>query len=321
MRRTDVSHEDSGPLRRLIIDTDTASDDAVAIMMALAHTEVIVEAITVVAGNVPLAQASANARFTLETCRADVPVFEGCDRPWLREAATAEWFHGDDGMGNRHYPAPTRAAESEHAVDALVRLCRAQPGTFTLVTLGPLTNIATALAMAPDIASLVEHCYVMGGAACTHGNVTPAAEYNIWCDPEAARRVLHSGMPLTLIGWELSCGEATLSDEEMRRIADYDTPRARLALDSNAVALRAARELQGQTGLALADPVAMAVALDDTIAVERARCFVDVATAEDATRGMTVVDRLGVTDRTPNATVCFRIDPPRWKELLSKSLR
>ena len=133
--------------------------------------------------------------------------------------------------------------------------------------------------------------------------------------------MLHSGMPLTLIGWELSCGEATLSEEEMATIAAYDTPRARLALDSNGVALRAARELQGQSGLALADPVAMAVALDPSIATERAPCFVDVATAEEATRGMTVVDRLGVTGRTPNAEVCFRIDASRWKALLDEALR
>ena len=309
-------------MRRFIIDTDTASDDAVAIMMALAYPEVVVDTVTVVAGNVPLAQASANARWTLETCRReDIPVHEGCDRPWLRAPATAEWFHGEDGMGNRHYPAPRRSAEAEHAVDALIRRCRAFPGEITLVTLGPLTNIATALAVAPDLATLVHHCYVMGGAPCTHGNVTPAAEYNIWCDPEAARRVLHSGMPLTLIGWELSCGAATLSDEERAVIRGYDTPRARLALDCNAVALRAARELQGQSGLALADPVAMAVALDDTIAVERARCFVDIATAEETTRGMTVVDRLGVTDREPNAEVCFRIDVERWKALLGEALR
>ena len=308
-------------MRRFIIDTDTASDDAVAIMMALAYPEVVVDAITVVAGNVPLAQASVNARHTLEVCRAEVPVYEGCDRPWLREPATAEWFHGDDGMGNRRYPAPRRAAEREHAVEAILARCRAAPGEITLVTLGPLTNVATALAVDPELASLVEHCYVMGGAACTHGNVTPAAEYNVWCDPEAARRVLRSGMPLTLVGWELSTGDAALSEEEMAAVRAYDTPRARLALESNAVALDAARELQGQRGLALADPVAMAVALDDTIAVERARCFVDVATADETVRGMTVVDRLGVTDAEPNAEVCFAIDVARWKALLGEALR
>ena len=308
-------------MRRFIIDTDTASDDAVAIMMALAYPEVIVEAITVVAGNVPLAQASVNARWTLETCRVmDVPVHEGCDRPWLQEPATAEWFHGSDGMGDRHYPAPRREAESMHAVDALIERCGTNPGEITLVTLGPLTNIATALAIEPALADQVAHCYVMGGAACTHGNVTPAAEYNVWCDPEAAQRVLASGMPLTLVGWELSCGEATLSDEEMADLRRRDTPRSRLALDSNAAALRASRELQGQTGLALADPVAMAVALDETIAVERARCFVEVSTERGPTRGMTVVDRLGVTDREPNAEVCFAIDVARWKQLLFEAL-
>jgi len=173
-------------MRRLIIDTDTASDDAVALMMATARADVTVDAITVVAGNVGLEQASRNARYVLELCNANIPVYNGCPAPWLQEAAVADWFHGEDGMGNQFYPAPTTQAQSEHAVSELIKRFKADPGNIELVTLGPLTNIATALVMAPEFARWVKHCWVMGGAANTVGNVTPAAEYNIWCDPQIA---------------------------------------------------------------------------------------------------------------------------------------
>ena len=307
-------------MRRLIIDTDTASDDAVAIMMALAHPAVRVEAITVVAGNVALAQASINARFTVELSGSDVPVHEGCDRPWLRAPAPADWFHGADGMGDVGYPAPSRAAAPGHAAAELVRRFAAEPGQIELVTIGPLTNVATALALDPAMASNVRRCWVMGGAACTHGNVTAAAEYNVWCDPEAAARVLDSGMDVVMLGWELSCGPATLDATEMDEVRALGTRRAEVAMDCNRTALEAVTRLQGQTGLALADPVAMAVVLDDRIATERSRHRVDVALGDELVRGMTVVDRLGVSGRTPNAEVVFAIDAVRWKALLRESL-
>lgn len=311
-------------MRRFIIDTDTASDDAVAIMMALASPDIQVDALTIVAGNVCLAQASINARYTLEVFGDNgsppIPVYEGCDRPWQREAATADWFHGADGMSNNQYTQPRRKAQPEHAVTELIKRFGDEPGEIELVTLAPLTNIATALAMEPKLASWVKHCYIMGGAAATLGNVTPAAEYNFWCDPEAAQCVLQSGMNITLVGWELSCNEATLDDSEMAIINDLGTPKARLAIDSNRMALEALRNLQGQTGLALADPVAMAVAIDPSIVTEKAFVAVHIETASELTRGMSVVDINNVMGDEPNAHVCFAIDTDRWKSMLQESL-
>jgi len=170
----------------LIIDTDTASDDAVALIMALRSRDVEVKAITVVAGNVPLEQASRNARYTVELCRSAVPVYEGAARPLLREPHTAQFFHGQDGMGDQGYPPPRGRKEAGHAVRALVEGIGAHPG-LTLVTLGPLTNVALALLQAPEIATKVGRCVVMGGAACTVGNVHRAAEYHSSNEPEAAR--------------------------------------------------------------------------------------------------------------------------------------
>ncbi len=307
-------------MRRMIIDTDTASDDAVAIMMAVHSPHISVEALTIVAGNVSLRQASINARYTLELCEQDIPVYEGCDRPWLKAASTAEWFHGEDGMGNMNYPAPKTCVKNTHAVTALIEKCKHSPGDIELVTLGPLTNIATALSMEPKLAQWIKHCYIMGGAAGTLGNVTPAAEYNIWCDPEAAQKVMNSGLPITLLGWELSCGEAALSDKQMHEIANLGSARARVAIDCNRSAVVASRELQAQTGMALADPVAMAVAIDPAISVKQKRCFVDIETQSTLTRGMSVVDLNNVLGKDPNASVCLEIDVPRWKSLLRTCL-
>jgi len=307
-------------MRRFIIDTDTASDDAVAIMMASAHADVTLDAVTVVAGNVALEQASRNARYVLELCHEDIPVYNGCPAPWVQEASVADWFHGEDGMGNQHYPAPTTAAQTMHAVPALIDRFKREPNRIELVTLGPLTNLATALTMEPALADWIKHCWVMGGAANTVGNVTPAAEYNIWCDPEAAYKVMHSGVPLTLLGWELSCDKATLSDAEMAQLRAIGSRRAKVAIDCNAHALKAVRELQGQTGLALADPVAMAVALDKSIATDMEPYYVDIAMGSSNTRGMTIVDQLHVTGQPHNARVCRAIDAERWKRLLRCSL-
>lgn len=321
-------------MRKMLIDTDTASDDAVALVMALQSKEVDVVAITIVAGNVDVAQASQNARYTLQMCGQTVPVYEGCDEPLVRERHSATFFHGEDGMGNMHYPQPDQKAETLHAVPALIETIRANPG-ITLVTLGPLTNLALALSQAPDIVGLVERCVVMGGAACTVGNITPAAEYNIWCDPEAARICFSSGLPIEMVGWELSRGDANLSIEEMERYKqDIDTPLSNFVIDCNASGLRANTEWLGDPGLGLPDPVAMAIALDETICTRKSAHFVEIECEGVFTRGMTVVDANNVAEedepnvsmwashraRPANVTVCWELDVPAWKALLETSV-
>lgn len=162
-----------------LIDTDTASDDAVALILALREPSVEVVAITVVAGNVALAQGSRNARYTVELCGESVPVYEGAAKPLTRPPIDASFFHGQDGLGDQGYPPPKTEAAEGYGPDVIVERIRQRPG-LVLVTLGPLTNVALALRKAPDIASKVSRCVVMGGAACTVGNVTPVAEYNVW---------------------------------------------------------------------------------------------------------------------------------------------
>src|SRR3954467_6455297 len=185
--------------RAFLIDTDTASDDAVALIMALRSPDVDVRAITVVAGNVPLKQALTNALYTTELCDRTVPVYAGAGRPLVRTYEDAIWFHGKDGLGDQNYPAPRCHPAPGHAVDAIISTALQTPD-LTLVTLGPLTNVALALSRAPEIAKNISRCAVLGGTPSCEGNVPPAAEYNIWGDPEAARIVFRSGLPIEMVG-------------------------------------------------------------------------------------------------------------------------
>ncbi|MDJ0619056.1 MAG: nucleoside hydrolase [Calothrix sp. MO_192.B10] len=308
-------------MRKFLIDTDTASDDAVALIMAHRWQDVKVEAITIVSGNVSVEQGTKNALYTLEVCHASTPVYIGCAKPMLREAVYADWFHGEDGMGNMHYPEPQSQARSLHAIDVIIDTIKSHPGEITLVTLGPLTNIATALIRAPEIASLVQRCVIMGGAANTLGNVTPAAEYNIWVDPEAAKIVFHSGMAMEMVGWELSRHDAALTQSEMDAITSIGTATAKLAMDCNRTAVAASSQIQNAPGLTLADPVAMAIALDPDIITSQGKYFVDVETTGILTRGTTVVDELNVLNKTPNMQVVWSINVQRWKEMLHQCLR
>jgi purine nucleosidase len=305
--------------RRFIIDTDTASDDAVAILMALQWPDVHVEAITVVFGNVSVEQGSINARYTVELYGRETPVYEGVARGLLREPSFAHHFHGQDGLGDMGYPAPQRPPADGHAVDELVRRFGEAPGEITLVTLGPLTNIALAILREPRLAQWVKECYVMGGTACSVGNVTPAAEFNIWCDPEAAQIVFHSGMKILMVGWELCRGEANLDPVDRQKVLGFGTEPARFTIDCNRSAIKANTSLYGDPGIPLPDPVTMAVALDPAVCIKRSVHHVDVS-CDELTRGLTVVDQFGITGKEANIEVCWRIDVPLWKETLYKSI-
>jgi purine nucleosidase len=220
-------------------------------------------------------------------------------------------------------------------VDAIIATIHAHPG-LSLVTLGPLTNVALALRQDPAIADLIGRCVVMGGNPCCEGNVTPAAEYNIWVDPEAARAVLGSGMrSIELVGWQLCRGQANLNPDDIAAVRAIHTPLAHFAIDCNRVAMEANRIQSGEIGVALPDPVAMAIALDPSVCIERSSHHVEIECQSELTRGMTVVDRLNVAGdernrggpwaafrgRDRNVSICWAIDVQRWKRLLLASLR
>jgi len=319
--------------RAFLIDTDMGSDDAVALIMALRSPVVDVVAITTVAGNVSQRQATGNALIVTDLCQISVPVYAGATRPLVRPHIDAEFFHGQDGLGEQNYSPSKRQPETKHAVQAIIDTAHEHPG-LVVVTLGPLTNVALAIRQAPDIVPRIARCVVMGGAACTVGNVTPAAEYNIWCDPEAARIVFLSGLPVEMVGWEFCVGEHALNEKEMAHIRAFDTPFAHFTLDSNRIAMQAYHEQTGLHGLSLPDPVAMAIAIDRSIVTAASQHYVAVETQSTLTRGMTVVDKLNVAhdarnqhiwqeaiDKAARINVTWAIDIPRWKQLLYSLLR
>jgi purine nucleosidase len=318
-----------------LIDTDAGSDDAVAILMALRHPDIDVRAITVVAGNVPLAQGVVNSLYFTELCETDVPVHAGAASPLLREYVSADWFHGADGLGDwgdRYIPQRAQASDL-HAVDAIIDAARATR-ELIIVTLGPLTNLALALRKAPDIIPLISRCVVMGGAACTNGNVSPAAEYNIWCDPEAARIVFRSGLPVEMVGWEFSTGEFVLSLDDIEFVRGIDSLYSDFAMDCNIKGMHGYEIQTGEIGISLPDGVAMAVAIEPAICRSKSQHYVDVECDSELTRGMTVVDKLNLADDKRNSpvwrellaipikpSICWELDAGRWKELLYQLLR
>jgi purine nucleosidase len=316
----------------ILIDTDTASDDAVALIMALRSKTARVIAITTVGGNVGVEQATRNALYTAELCGAETPVYQGAGKPLSRGLSTAEWFHGKDGLGDHGYPPARRTVEKQHAVEAIISTVRKNPG-LTLVTLGPLTNIALALTQAPDLIRNIARCLIMGGAPCCEGNVTPAAEYNMWVDPEAARIVFRSGLPLEMVGWQLCRGAAVIGPPDIELINNLATKLAHFAIECNSTARRAYLTQTGEDGISLPDPVAMSIALDPSIGTESSQHYVDIETAAELTRGMTVVDRLGVAANEQNRSawaellgagqktkVYWAIDTKRWKQALYAAL-
>jgi len=318
--------------RVFVIDTDTASDDAVALIMALRAPDVEVAAITVVAGNCGVDQACRNALYTAQLCGSNVPVFRGAEGPLQRALEDASWFHGRDGMGDHGYPMPRRQVETLHATDAIIKMAEAHPG-LTLVTLGPLTNLASALRRKPDLERLIGRCVVMGGAPCCEGNVTPAAEFNIWCDPEAAHAVMRGGLPLELVGWHLCRGAAVIDAADIERIKELGSDLGNFAIECNSTAGAAFFEQTGEHGISLPDPVAMGIALDPRLVESSSNHYVDVEIRSELTRGMTVVDRLGVASNTrnrhiwedlvknpPNAKVHWSMNIAGWKSMLFELL-
>ena len=203
-------------MRKIIIDTDCGSDDAVALMMALKSESVQIEAITTVCGNVPLELATKNALMTIEITNAQMPpLFVGASKPLMRDLVTAVNVHGEDGMGDIDLIHPSLIPEKEHAVDAIVRIVESCPNEIEIVTIGPATNIALAIMKAPLIMQKVKHIYSMGTAGFGRGNTTPVAEFNVYVDAEAYDIMLRSNIPLTIIGFDVCLGDAALNKNDL----------------------------------------------------------------------------------------------------------
>jgi purine nucleosidase len=305
---------------KIIIDTDPGQDDAAAIMLALGSPELEVLGITTVAGNVPLELTSRNARIVCELAgRPDVKVFAGADRPLKRPLVTAEHVHGKSGLDGPTLAEPQMALQQDHAVDFLVEtIGREAPQSVTLCTLGPLTNIALALAREPAIAGRLQQLVMMGGGYFEQGNVTPSAEFNVYVDPEAALQVMASGVPLVMLPLDVTHKVLT-TRARMQRLGALGSPAPRALCEMLLFSERYDEEKYGSDGGPLHDPTVIAWLLKPELFTGR-RCHVDIETESELTRGASVVDWWQVTGREPNALVIGDVDAEGFFDLLLERL-
>lgn len=217
---------------RLIVDTDTAGDDVNSLLIALLHPEIQLEAVTISVGNVGFEQQIENALYTIEMAgrSGEVPVYPGCAEPLLNRWVSADYVHGRDGMGDSFFPKARQRPEAQHAVDALIERINAAPGELTILAQAPLTNIAAAVIRDPSIARKVKALYIMGGTYFAPGNITPAAEYNFFVDPEAAAIVFKAGFNIRLVDWGLCVRDTVFGDQDLKDIEALDTELSRFYL-------------------------------------------------------------------------------------------
>lgn len=307
--------------RNIIIDTDPGQDDAVAILLALASPEdVKVLGVTTVAGNVPLDLTQKNARIICELAGfPDTLVFAGCDRPLNRPLVTAEHVHGKTGLDGPQLATPTMPLQDQHAVDWIIDTLRAAPEkSITLCPLGPLTNIATALQRAPDIAPAIAEIVLMGGGFFEGGNITPTAEFNIYVDPHAADIVFKSGLPLTVMPLDMT-HKALTTKARVDTFRAMGTDVGRMTAEWTDFFERFDKGKYGSDGAPLHDPTVIAYLIAPSLFTGR-HINVEIETLSELTMGMTVADWWGVTDRAPNCTFMGDIDADGFFALLAERL-
>ena len=312
-------------MERLIIDTDPGVDDAQAILLATAHPNAKVEALLAVGGNVGLDHTVRNALTIVEVTGQDIPVYAGCAYPLVMFGEDASHFHGHDGLGDIGLVPKVRQAESEHASLALLRMANDAPGEYTLVAIGPLTNIAVALKLDPELPNKLKRLVVMGGAVTARGNTrNVSAEFNIYHDPEAAHVVFagweQQGKMIELVDWEATVRHA-IPKGVLQQWMALNTPKSRFYQAISAKTLQFTAQLAGQRVMFAADPLAMAVALEPDIVTKAESRHVAVELTGMYTRGQTTVDWRGRNGRTPNTNIILEVDTDRFFALMEQGLR
>lgn len=309
-------------MRRFIIDTDTASDDAVALIMALRERSIHIEGVTVVAGNVPIDLALKNALVSIEVANTYTPpVYKGMSKPLLRDLYTSEFVHGNDGMGNMNLQEPSIKHNEKHAVDAIIDMVGQYPYEIEIITLGPLTNIAMAYLKAPEILKKVKSITIMGSAGLGSGNITPVAEFNVYADAEAFGIVIDIPIPKLIVGWDVSMDKTFIDENDLEYMLSLESPIADFCVRCNASVKEFNKKKFGKTGFDLPDPTAVAAALRPDMILDFYDAFIYVETKGELTYGQVIIDNINILNKKPNARVCKRIDNARFKEYLFELIK
>jgi purine nucleosidase/pyrimidine-specific ribonucleoside hydrolase len=321
--------------RRVIIDTDPGVDDALALILALQSPELQVEAITTVSGNVRVELATRNALTVLGLFPPErrPPVAQGADRPLMRALSTAAHVHGDDGLGGvsrrlaaapqPHYPSASATLTSQDAVTCLLDLIRSSPNELTLIALGPLTNLAHALRRDAHTFRQLADIVIMGGAVTVPGNVTPVAEFNVYVDPEAVQAVFASGLPITLVGLDVTERVRLTAEMIDRYVRPLGSSLSQFVVECTAQTIQFSACVERPPGMAMHDPLAVAALIDPTL-VHTVPLSIQVETKGEFTTGMLVADRRPLHDdlkAPPNVSVALEVDATRFLEMFLHRLR
>ena len=327
-------------MKKVIIDADTGSDDAVALLMAyrnLAKENIL--GVTLVSGNVPLDQAVLNTIYVNELCEVDIPIYKGANKPlnreylevfdsetatnialsYTNESTSAQHVHGIDGLGDIGLTPINKEVESKTAAEFYKEVLENETD-LEIVTLGPLTNIANMIEKNKENLDSIKHIYIMGGSSNALGNVTKFAEYNFWVDPEAADIVLNAGIPTTMIGWDPSLYDAMIDINKINEIESLNTKFSKFTNDIQVVLREMMKELLNQDAYDLPDPLAMSVFLDETIISQSAEANVRVDVRDGMTRGGCVIDYMNIEPETHKTRIVQRCNPDKFFELLKSSL-
>jgi purine nucleosidase len=307
--------------RKILLDTDTAGDDVQAILLACLTERLSVEAVTVVAGNVPFDRQVKNAKYTLSLAdAADIPVYEGARTPLLKDFHHVEEIHGEGGLGGARFPDPDIPSAEGFAPDEIVRRCRAAPGEYTLLCIGPLTNVALALLREPRLPELVDEVWMMGGAVHCVGNVTPAAEYNVWVDPDAAKRVFDA-FEVTLVDWGLSLRASVLPADGVETVLNMEGALAAVIGDMIEAVYEFTRTEQGIDGVPQPDSLTAALLAYPELRGAMSTRPVVVDEREGLTRGYLSVDADDVTDVPARTRIVESADGDTFCEIVLSLLQ
>ena len=304
--------------RKIILDCDPGHDDAIALMMSAKHPSLELLGVTIVAGNQTLEKTLVNGLNVCQKLGLSVPVYAGMKRPIMRQQIVAADIHGESGLDGPVFDPLTKKPEPEHAVSYLIRTLMASEGDITLVAVGPLSNVAVAMRMEPGIVSKIREIVLMGGAYGT-GNVTPSAEFNIYADPEAARVVFTSGVPIVMMGLDLT-NQTVCTADVIERMRNTGNRAGALFADIMSFTLKTQAEVYGLAGGPVHDATCIGYLIDPGCITTK-DMYVEIDVNEGPCYGRTVCDELGITGKTPNAKVGTKIDTSRFWDRVEECIR